>query len=64
MKADISCRIKQYFHEIGCKITVPTEAERNKMKISKAEATNHNIAKLRLPLNFPRVKAGPKGKRR
>lgn len=26
------------------------------MKISKAEAINHNLAKLRLPLSFPKVK--------
>jgi len=48
--------IKQYFHELGCRITVPTENERTKLKISKAEAINHNLAKLRLPLSFPRVK--------
>lgn len=52
--------IKQYFHEIGCKIAAPTEGERTNLKISKAEAVNHFQAKLKLPLNFPRVKAGPR----
>ncbi|KAF2273762.1 DNA-directed RNA polymeras-like protein I 49 kDa polypeptide [Westerdykella ornata] len=50
--------IKQYFHEIGCKVTKPTEAEREKLKISKAEATMHWMATLKIPLNFPKVKTG------
>ena len=50
--------------ELGCKVGAPTETERAKMKISKAETTNHFIAKLRLPLNFPKIKTGPARKGR
>ncbi|KAF2750075.1 RNA polymerase I associated factor, A49-like protein [Sporormia fimetaria CBS 119925] len=55
--------IKQYFHEIGCRLNPPTEAERNKLKITKAEAGNHTMARLKLPLNFPKVKTGPSKRR-
>jgi DNA-directed RNA polymerase I subunit RPA49 len=44
-------------------VVVPTEGDRAKMKISKAEAVNHNIAKLKLPLNFPKVKMAMNKKR-
>ncbi|KAF2261086.1 DNA-directed RNA polymeras-like protein I 49 kDa polypeptide [Lojkania enalia] len=50
--------IKQYFYELGCKVAPPTEAERAGLKISKAEAVNHTIAKLKLPLQFPKMKVG------
>ncbi|KAI9830743.1 MAG: hypothetical protein M1819_005407 [Sarea resinae] len=48
--------IRQYFHEVGCHIKPPTEADRVKMKISKAEAAAHHLAQLRLPLDFPKVR--------
>lgn len=47
-------RITQYFHELGCKVNPPTEAERTKLKITKAEAVNHRVAKLKIPLDFPK----------
>ncbi|OCK78833.1 DNA-directed RNA polymeras-like protein I 49 kDa polypeptide [Lepidopterella palustris CBS 459.81] len=50
----VNKEIKQYFSELGCKINPPTETERSKLKITKAESINHQIAKLRLPLNFPK----------
>jgi DNA-directed RNA polymerase I subunit RPA49 len=34
-----------------------------KFKLTKAEAANHNIAKLRIPLSFPRVNIPTKKKR-
>ena len=46
--------MSKYFHEIGCKVAPPTETERTKMKITKAEAAVHKIAKLKLPLEFPK----------
>ncbi|KAF2738562.1 DNA-directed RNA polymeras-like protein I 49 kDa polypeptide [Polyplosphaeria fusca] len=54
--------IKQYFSELGCRLAKPTEAERTKFKITKAEADNHVLAKLRLPLSFPKVGVGKKRK--
>ncbi|KAF2095234.1 A49-like RNA polymerase I associated factor [Rhizodiscina lignyota] len=47
-------QITQYFHEIGCTITAPTERERERTKITKAEAFNHRMARLRIPLDFPK----------
>ncbi|KAF2205840.1 RNA polymerase I associated factor, A49-like protein [Delitschia confertaspora ATCC 74209] len=56
--------IKHYFLEIGCRVTNPTETERTKMKITKAETVNHSIAKLKLPLVFPRAARTGAGKKR
>ncbi|KAF2868436.1 DNA-directed RNA polymeras-like protein I 49 kDa polypeptide [Massariosphaeria phaeospora] len=55
--------IRQYFGELGCKVTPPTVPEREKLNITKAEAVNHNIAKLKLPLVFPKTKGLPNKKR-
>ncbi|CAN9271124.1 unnamed protein product [Alternaria alternata] len=56
-------RIKQYFAELGCKLTAPTQTDLTRMKLTKAESANHFIAKLKLPLSFPRV-GGARAKRR
>ncbi|KAI8940821.1 hypothetical protein NX059_002083 [Plenodomus lindquistii] len=55
--------VKQYFMELGCKISAPTQADMAKWKLTKAESANHFVAKLKLPLSFPRV-GGPRQKRR
>ncbi|KAF2999273.1 DNA-directed RNA polymerase I subunit rpa49 [Curvularia kusanoi] len=55
--------IKQYFHELGCRVGPPTQTDMTKFKLTKAEAANHNVAKLRLPLTFPRVNIPTKKKR-
>lgn len=47
--------IKQYFAELGCKLTAPTQSDLTNMKLTKAESVNHFIAKLKLPLTFPKV---------
>ena len=57
-------RISQYFHELGCKVANPTETERAKMKISKAESSTHRIARLKLPLEFPKTRTPGLKKRR
>ena len=57
------CRIKQYFSELGCRVTAPTQTEQTKWKLTKAESANHFIAKLRLPLVFPKI-GGPRKPRR
>ncbi|KAF2755814.1 RNA polymerase I associated factor, A49-like protein [Pseudovirgaria hyperparasitica] len=56
--------ICDYFREIGCKIANPTETERQQMRITKAEASDHRIAKLRIPLEFPTIKARGQAKKR
>ncbi|KAF2854383.1 DNA-directed RNA polymeras-like protein I 49 kDa polypeptide [Plenodomus tracheiphilus IPT5] len=55
--------IKQYFMELGCKLSAPTQTDMAKRKLTKAESANHFIAKLKLPLSFPRV-GGARQKRR
>ncbi|KAL8639399.1 MAG: hypothetical protein Q9228_003566 [Teloschistes exilis] len=47
--------VRKYFKEIGAMVVNPTESERAKMKISKAEGVGHQLAKLRLPLEFPKL---------
>lgn len=49
--------------ELGCRVTAPTEADRTKYKLTKADANNHHIAKLKLPLVFPRI-GGPRKSRK
>lgn len=56
--------MKRYFLELGCRVNPPTETERNKMKITKAETVNHNMAKLKIPLQFPKTTRGPAKKKR
>jgi DNA-directed RNA polymerase I subunit RPA49 len=55
--------IKQYFSELGCKIAAPTQTDLTNMKLTKAESANHFIAKLKLPLVFPKV-GGARAKKR
>jgi DNA-directed RNA polymerase I subunit RPA49 len=45
-----------YFNELGATIGNPTETERmGKLGgIKKSEASNHKMARLKLPLEFPR----------
>ncbi|KAL8867776.1 MAG: hypothetical protein Q9174_005442, partial [Haloplaca sp. 1 TL-2023] len=47
---------RTYFREIGAKVGPPLETERARMKIGKAEASSHQLAKLRLPLEFPKMR--------
>lgn len=56
-------RIKQYFSELGCRVDPPSEAERVKLKLTKAEAASHWLAKLKLPLKFPKLRTGSNKKR-
>lgn len=53
-----------YFHEIGCKVAAPTETERAKWKIAASEKSAHRIAKLKLPLDFPKIRTPAAKKRR
>ncbi|KAL8691112.1 MAG: hypothetical protein Q9218_003586 [Villophora microphyllina] len=55
--------IRKYFKEIGARVGNPTEPERIKMKISKVEVAGHQLAKLRLPLEFPKIRV-PTAKRK
>ncbi|KAI4235077.1 MAG: hypothetical protein LQ349_003398 [Xanthoria aureola] len=58
--------VRKYFREIGCRIVAPTDKERARWGLAtKAEAASHHVAKLRLPLEFPKMKVvrQPKGRR-
>ena len=55
-------RITKYYRELGCKVVVPTKAHCAKYHIaSKAEAAQRRIARLSLPLQFPKSKVGALG---
>ncbi|KAB2576994.1 DNA-directed RNA polymerase [Lasiodiplodia theobromae] len=56
-------QVGQYYHELGCKVTNPTEKEREAGKYTKAEAVNHKTAKLKIPLDFPKQRALPSRRR-
>jgi DNA-directed RNA polymerase I subunit RPA49 len=47
--------MSQYFHEIGAKTSALPEPMRREMGIDKATAAQRKIAKLKLPLEFPKV---------
>ena len=47
--------MSQYFQEIGAKIVALPEAVRKELGLDKATAAQRKVAKLKLPLEFPRV---------
>lgn len=53
-----SKEIAQYFHEIGSRIVAPTENQRKALGLDKASAAQRKFAKLKLPLDFPKVAFG------
>ncbi|KAH8588386.1 RNA polymerase I associated factor, A49-like protein [Bisporella sp. PMI_857] len=53
-------KMQQYFQEIGAKIASFPEAMRKALEMDKAVASQRKIAKLRLPLEFPKVSFGRK----
>ena len=56
--------VQKYFKELGCTVDVLNDTERGKLKITKAEATSHRRARLKLPLVFPKMKVQKTGKRK
>ncbi|KAL8685107.1 MAG: hypothetical protein Q9224_005962, partial [Gallowayella concinna] len=48
--------VRKYFKEIGCRVVAPTDAERMRWGFGKAEVASHQVAKLRLPLEFPKMR--------
>ena len=52
--------ILQYFRELGCRVDKPREAEFAKwgIKGGKAEAASKRVARLRIPLQFPKMSRG------
>ena len=56
--------ISKYYAELGCTVALPTEAERVAMNLKKVEAGMHRLAKLRLPLVFPKIRVPAARKKR
>ncbi|KAJ5240938.1 uncharacterized protein N7469_002529 [Penicillium citrinum] len=54
--------IQQYFRELGCRIDRPRETEFKKWNIKggRAEAHARRVARLKIPLEFPKVSRGGK----
>ncbi|KAL8947583.1 MAG: hypothetical protein Q9222_006151 [Ikaeria aurantiellina] len=55
--------IGKYFREIGARVAAMTESEGTKLGLSKAEAKARVVARLKIPLEFPKMRV-VKGKRR
>lgn len=53
----------KYFKEIGARVTNMSETERSRKQYTKAEASMHKIARLKLPLEFPKQRLVPRGRR-
>lgn len=61
LKEDLKLENKemsQYFMEIGAKIAVLGDAERKRLGLEKAAAAQRKVAKLKLPLEFPKISFG------
>ncbi|KAJ5099377.1 hypothetical protein N7532_006378 [Penicillium argentinense] len=55
-----SATMQQYFRELGCRIERPSRKEYKKWNVKggQAEANLRRVARLRIPLEFPKVKRG------
>jgi len=49
-------QVAQYFAELGCRVNPMTEGERERRGLTKAQAAATKVAKLKLPLEFPRAR--------
>ena len=56
--------ISKYYLELGCTVALPTETERTALNLKKAEAITRRLAKLRLPLVFPKMRLPAARKKR
>ena len=56
--------VSKYFAELGCVVTSPTESERGRLGLKKSEAASHRVARLKLPLTFPKMRVPVTKKRR
>ncbi|KAI9768485.1 MAG: DNA-directed RNA polymerase I subunit rpa49 [Geoglossum simile] len=58
LKEDLRLETKEaalYFQEVGCRVLPLTDRERDRMgKLTKAEASSHKMAKLRVPVEYPK----------
>ncbi|KDQ16924.1 hypothetical protein BOTBODRAFT_30311 [Botryobasidium botryosum FD-172 SS1] len=52
-------QISQLFKALGCTVETYSKAERERLKMSLAEARENRKARLKIPLVFPKAKSGP-----
>lgn len=50
--------MSQYFAELGCKVSAPNEGDKTRLNMGKAQASVTRMAKLKLPLEFPKARMG------
>jgi len=65
LKEDLKLETKDmsvYFHEIGARVTAFSKVEGKKMGLENAEIAQRRTAKLKLPLEFPKVSQGRRRK--
>lgn len=53
-------QITAYFKELGCRLSKPTEREREAQGLTKTQADAMRVARLKLPLEFPKVRLSRK----
>jgi DNA-directed RNA polymerase I subunit RPA49 len=61
LKEDLKLETREmsvYFTEIGAKVGPLGEAERKRLRLEKAAAAQHRVAKLKAPLKYPQVSQG------
>ncbi|KAF2666372.1 RNA polymerase I associated factor, A49-like protein [Microthyrium microscopicum] len=46
-------KAQNYFRELGCKISAPTDREKTALRLTAAESKTRKYARLQLPLEFP-----------
>jgi DNA-directed RNA polymerase I subunit RPA49 len=51
-------KVGAYFQELGCVVESPNEIEKNKIKLKNQDHRGHRIARLRIPLEFPKPRIG------
>jgi len=53
-----------YFQELGCVVDSPNENEKIKIKAKNMDHRGHRIARLRIPLEFPKPRTASAKRRR
>jgi DNA-directed RNA polymerase I subunit RPA49 len=53
-----------YFRELGCVVDSPNENEKGKIKLKNQDPRGHKVARLKIPLEFPKPRTGSGYKRR
>ncbi len=56
METDAFRRIGDMFKSLGCKVDVPSPAEREKAGMSLSDAQKNKKAVLKAPVEFPKIK--------